>query len=256
MAFQVPARFDHVVVLLVVAAPEHDGRMMSQPPDDALDFLADVFEVRRHVEKRPHGKHEVMPDHQAVLVAEIVEHIRLVQAAAPQPDHVEMGCGARAQEAAVMGFRQPLGQRVGRHPVGPLAEDPAAVHPEPERLSPVVALPLQIHGTQPDAPAHPVNLPVAVPERRDDPVKRLLPPAVGPPEPGILNSYGLFHAIRSDRDCMCLQALSLQEDFQSQRQGTMRIPFYSRRHVQDRLIRVGQVLPDGQVEDAPRVVSR
>ena len=81
---------------------------MPQPPDHARDLLPDVLQVRLHGHERPHGEHEILPDHQAVGVAGLVEAFRFVQTSRPDADHVEMRLDAGTQQTDDMRLRQPL----------------------------------------------------------------------------------------------------------------------------------------------------
>ena len=44
------------------------------------------------------GQHDVLPDHQPHLIAEVIEPIRLIPPAAPDADHVHMGVFGRLQQ--------------------------------------------------------------------------------------------------------------------------------------------------------------
>ena len=75
----------------VVAAPERDRGMRAEPADLIVDLGAHFGEEVRRRGIEIAGEHEVLPDQQAELVAEIVEEILLVEAAAPDADHVHVG---------------------------------------------------------------------------------------------------------------------------------------------------------------------
>ena len=62
------------------------------------------------------AEHEVLPDHDAQLVADRVELVGLVVAAAPVADHVHVGVARRLQDAAVVGRGHAIGEAVeGNH---------------------------------------------------------------------------------------------------------------------------------------------
>ncbi|OQC22779.1 MAG: hypothetical protein BWX70_03034 [Verrucomicrobia bacterium ADurb.Bin070] len=75
-------------------------------------------------------KHEVVPDHQAQLVAKLVKGVILELAAAPQTDHVHVRVARRRQQVAVALRCLTLRQTVTGDPVRPLAEEILPVYSE------------------------------------------------------------------------------------------------------------------------------
>jgi hypothetical protein len=74
---------------------------MPQPPDLLADLDFDAGQKLRIGQRvDAAGKHEVLPDEDAVSVAGVVEGLGLVVAAAPDPDHVVVGGRGRAQQDA------------------------------------------------------------------------------------------------------------------------------------------------------------
>src|SRR5205085_6578856 len=86
---------------LVVAAPDDDARMIPQTLDVIRGLGADV--VQESLVARIHAarEHELLPDEQAKLVAEAVELVRLVDAAAPDAQHVHVRVPRGFEELAV-----------------------------------------------------------------------------------------------------------------------------------------------------------
>ena len=80
----------------VVAAPDGDRRVRAEPSYLMIDLGAHLGEEIRRRRIEVAGEHEVLPDQQAELVAEIVEEILFVEAAAPHADHVHVGVGRGA----------------------------------------------------------------------------------------------------------------------------------------------------------------
>jgi hypothetical protein len=128
------------------------------------------------------GEHEVLPDHQPHLVAEVVEPVRLVPAPAPDADHVHVGVTGRLQEVAHALRRDPARKGVGRDPVGAPAEDVVAVDADAEGGPGGVRLGHEADVAQADAAGLRM-----VPEGDGQVVERLLAEPCGPPETGGLD---------------------------------------------------------------------
>ena len=123
------------------------------------------------------GEHHVLPDEQAELVAEIVEIVELVEAAAPDADHVHVGGDRLGEEAPDALAGDARGQRVGRDPVGALGEDVDAVDAEIHRHARFIGLGDQLELAQPD-----LLLDLVAGDRDDRIVERLRAVARRPPE--------------------------------------------------------------------------
>jgi len=81
-----PARFD-----LVVAAPEHDAGMIAEALYLLDGLFAHVLLKRQVTGHHVAAEHELLPNHKAQLVADVVEVVALVNAAAPLAHHVHVG---------------------------------------------------------------------------------------------------------------------------------------------------------------------
>ena len=119
---------EHADLLFDFAVPADDGQ--ARPARDLLERLAelglDELAKRRHGERVVHvGEHQVLPDEEAQLVAEVVERRRLVDGRAGDADQVQPGIAQSAERLAEV--------LVGnRRPHGAAGEDRHAVHLEGE----------------------------------------------------------------------------------------------------------------------------
>ena len=99
------------------------------------------------------GEHEILPDQQAELVAQVVEVLGLVDPAAPDAHHVHVGRDRGLQVARIIAPGEAGDKGARRDPVGALCENRPAVDDELERLAPFVRLAVERDRPQPD-PAH------------------------------------------------------------------------------------------------------
>ena len=97
------------------------------------------------------GEHEVLPDHEAELVAQLVEIVGLVLAAAPDAQHVHVGGAGALQQVAHRGGGDARGDGIGWNPVRPHRRDVAAVHPHLEIVIDGVLLDDPVELAQADA---------------------------------------------------------------------------------------------------------
>ena len=130
------------------------------------------------------GEHEVLPHQQTQLVADIIEEVIGVVAAAPYTDAVHVGgFGVLQQPPGALrihpGQQVVLGDVVGAH-----GEDIHAVDAVAEALTPLILLPGDGEGAQADAAA-PAVKPIA--QLHGDGIQGLIAQTVGPPEGGILD---------------------------------------------------------------------
>src|SRR5580704_15373234 len=76
---------------LVVAAPHDDAGVIAETGDLVFGFLLDVLAEPIGAWLPVVAEHEVLPDHDAQFVADVVELVGLVVAAAPVADHIHVG---------------------------------------------------------------------------------------------------------------------------------------------------------------------
>ena len=109
--------------VLVAAVPEHERRVRRQPGDVLAGLGLDLVAERLLLGVRGAGEQEVLPDHQPALVAEVVEVVRLVDAAAPDAQQVGVRGDRLVEPAGEARPREPGEQVVVGDPVGTLDED-------------------------------------------------------------------------------------------------------------------------------------
>ena len=84
---------------LVVAAPQRQRGMMSQPADIVPELGADaVLKVFAQIIGRT-GKHKVLPDQQAQFIADIIKPVVRIITAAPDTNGIHVGCSRVFQQA-------------------------------------------------------------------------------------------------------------------------------------------------------------
>ena len=187
---------------LVVAAPERDRRVVAQVLHLVADLAAHAGEEVLVARIGGAGEHEVVPDHDAELVAGLVERGMLELAAAPHAHHVHVGRLRVAEQLAVVAVL-PVLERVARNPVRALAEDALAVHGDRH-----LAALLAVHGV--GRGVHVVDhLELAeadaardrrLAERRAEVVERLVARAVRPPEARTVHLQRERHLVRAARE--------------------------------------------------------
>lgn len=97
------------------------------------------------------GEGEVLPDHEAELVAGVVEGVVLVDAAAPDAYEVDVGVGGLGEAGAVALGGDAGGQDVVGDPVDAAREDADAVDDEGEAGAVFVGVAVDLDGAEADA---------------------------------------------------------------------------------------------------------
>ena len=205
----------HKHLHLIVAAPQRQGWMMTKPADIVLKLPGDVLlELLRQIVHGA-GEHEILPNQNAQLVADVVEEIVGIVSAAPNPDTVHIGASGILQQPPGALRIHPGQQIVLGNIVRTHGEHIHTVDAVGKGLAPCILLPGHGHGAQTDSPAPAVqNLPFPA-QLHFHAVQRLLPVARGPPEPGILNpdlQALITLPIRSDNHPTNLYSLVIQTD--------------------------------------------
>ena len=155
---------------------------MPQPPDLVADLDRQIGQevgIGQRVDAA--GKHEVLPDQDAVAVAQVVEGLGLVVAAAPNPDHVVVGVRRGAEQRAELCRRDASREGVRRNPVGSLGEDRDPVDDEGERLAGLVGFAPEFEGAQAYLVVPDIERSAGSGQLDLDPVERLVAQTVGPP---------------------------------------------------------------------------
>ncbi|TLN05016.1 fructose 1,6-bisphosphatase, partial [bacterium] len=158
--------------------------MVAELADDVFGLGPDVGPEGLVAGEHGAGEHEVLPDDEAELVAEVVKLRRLVDAAAPDAEHVHVGLDGRAEQALILGPAEPAGKAVGRNPIRALGEKGHAVCGEIKARPPPVGLPLEPEFAEADAPGGGVEGPAAFFQADFDGRQVLRAQAGGPPQPG------------------------------------------------------------------------
>ena len=184
---------DHVLHL-VVAAEDGKGRMMVQAVQ-VVDGLGGEF--LPHLVGEPDvgaGHHEVLPDHDALLVAEVVELVLGVVAAAPDAERIEIGVDGPLDVVLQTLVSDPAEQIVHGDVVGAHGEDLHAVDDECELTALFVGVLLGAdrQGPQADALFHGIDDHALMDQLDKHIVQGLFAKAADPPEPGIFHGDGHF----------------------------------------------------------------
>ena len=94
------------------------------------------------------AEHEILPDHDAKLVADRVELVGLVVAAAPVANHVHVGVARGLQNAAIIRGRDAVGKAVERNDVRALGEHGNSVDDKLKAAAPLVEMAIEHDGAQ------------------------------------------------------------------------------------------------------------
>ena len=169
-------RWDAVPVLrysrliLVITRPENDRRVILQSLHLIDHFRVHIVQKRlidgitkhRHlqvkslglrIDSQAAGEHEIMPEHDAQTVSDLIEGIAFVDATAPDAQHVHVGQSRRREQAFEFVVGHTLLKGVRRDPVAALDEYRPRVDAEVERRAvnhrPVAHL-NELHRTEAD----------------------------------------------------------------------------------------------------------
>src|SRR6266850_1563319 len=111
--------------------------MIAQPLDLLRHFFTNVLLKGQVSGNHGAAEHEVLPHHDAEFVADIVEVIGFVVAAAPIPDHVHVSIARRLENLAMLSRSDAGGETVERNDVSAFGEYRNAIHHEREALPPL-----------------------------------------------------------------------------------------------------------------------
>ena len=172
---------------LVVAADEPQGRMVPEAADIVLRLPGNALpeSVRQLVGVA--GEHQVLPYHQAHLVAQVKERLIRIDAAAPYADGIEMAVPAVLQQLFRLLPRHPGKQVVLRDVVPAHGEEVHPVAAQGEALAPFVLLPGHGHRPQAEAQGLFVFRLSAGEGGCLQGIQRLAAQAVRPPQPRVLH---------------------------------------------------------------------
>src|SRR5262245_162055 len=93
--------------------------------------------IKKRLVSRIHAasEHEILPDEDSHLIGNLIEMIRLINAAAPDADHIHVGIADRSKKLVVFFVRDARRKNIGRYPVRSPAKHGNAVDNERKALS-------------------------------------------------------------------------------------------------------------------------
>src|SRR5947209_5474276 len=115
-------------------------------------FLSYVFEKCSISRVQAASEHEILPNENPHLVAKTIEIVTLVNAAAPDAQHIHVGVAHGLKQFAIFIFADAAGKAVGRDPVATFSEDRHAVYNKGEALAGLVGMLPEFQCTQASAP--------------------------------------------------------------------------------------------------------
>jgi len=176
-------------VVFVVAAKEGQAGVVPEPlglvvefaPDQGAEILAVIWIGRT-------AEHHVLPDQDAGVVAGFVKSLLLVQAAAPNAQHVDVGQLRLANQRSILLRCHASIDRIGRDPVRPLAKHGHPVNNQAETAALILlAARVQPDLAQADRKRRKSNGPSAMDQIDCHRIKGLSAHPVGPPDLGVLH---------------------------------------------------------------------
>src|ERR1700736_4782662 len=115
---------------------------------DLLDrFLPDVYLERNVAGNHVAAEREFLPDHNSQLIADIVEIVGFVVAAAPFANHVHVRVASGLKDLAMNLRCDSVGKAVEGNDIGTFRVHGDAVYHELETLSPLIGGTVQLHRT-------------------------------------------------------------------------------------------------------------
>ena len=106
----------------IVAAPDDDAGVVTQPGDVVDGFMPDVVEKFWVGRIHAASEHEFLPQEDSHLVAGVVKIVALVNSATPNAQHIHVRVAGRSDELPVLRFSNPRWKTVRRNPVGALGK--------------------------------------------------------------------------------------------------------------------------------------
>src|SRR5437870_13187854 len=103
-------------------------------------FLADIIEKFLIAGIHAASEHEILPNQNAQLVAEVVKVVTLVNAAAPNTHHVHVCVVHGLKQLAILLLRDARRKTIRRNPVATFGEDRHTVNDELKTLAPFIRL--------------------------------------------------------------------------------------------------------------------
>ena len=171
---------------LIVAAQQAQGRVVPDPAQVVFRFPCNAFPecVRQLVDIT--GKHQVLPDHQAHLIAQVKKVVAWIDSAAPDPDRIEMAVFAVPQQTRRFLFAHAGQQAVLRNIVAAHGEEFHAVAAQREGFAALIRFPGDRHRPQAQAQDSFIFRRASAAGGGLQDVQRLLSQSVRPPQPRML----------------------------------------------------------------------
>ena len=158
---------------------------MWKQPHDVVAYLG--FDLRAHrllFGVRRTGEQEVLPGEHALLVADVVKIVTLVNAAAPDPEQIDVGACGLEDSFLVARSVDPVHKGVIGNPVGPLDEHRSLIDQNREWRSRFVRRGVDSHRAEADATSPGITRDSLAFQHHIEIVERVLampdrPPALG-----------------------------------------------------------------------------
>ena len=122
--------------------------MIPQALHVIVGFLAHVVEKRFISGIQAASEHEILPDENPHFIAKIIEVVTLVNAAAPDAQHVHVGVAHGLKQFAIFISTDAAREAVRRDPITAFGKDRHAVNHKGEALAGFVALLLEFQRAQ------------------------------------------------------------------------------------------------------------
>ena len=153
-----PAPLIHKHFHLVVAAPQRQAGVVPDPLHIVGKLPGDIFlKFRRQLVHRT-CEHEILPDGQPQLIANVVEPVVRIEAAAPDTDHIEVGQLTVLQKPAGLLRASSPQEMLLRNVVRAHGKKWFSVDDMCKALAPGVFFPLHGHAAQADPPRPGIRL--------------------------------------------------------------------------------------------------
>ena len=162
------------------------------------------------------GKHKLLPNQDAHSVAVFIEAVFLIDAAAPNPEHIKIGIPGTAYQLLIFFIPQAASHTFCRHPVAAPAENFPAVYLHGK--SQVISIQNASVDFHPAEAEDSVALLDSILKMLADNIliNGLLPIAVGPPELRFLHAEVRQHFLTGNREFLLCHTFALVQDFHFQ----------------------------------------
>ncbi len=185
------------ILTLVVATPHRYGAMVAQTAHIVDGLLAYVGEKLLVGRISRAGKHEVLPYHDAVLVAEIIQAVILVDSSAPYTYHIHVHILGVKHMLEILLRRDARQEVVHRHHARSFGEHRLAVELEIQTVTPVVGLVYQLKRPYAQTRVLRLHFLAVDTQRRGEFCQIRLAQTVAPPQPRIFHRIVKRHLVEA-----------------------------------------------------------